>query len=170
MLHFSVSADIYIENKQVNTYLNMNKKLIRLTESDLHRIVKESVSRIISEMDEGKYTNNKPYFNGETDYINPRRNPTKDPKEIEKHNERVTNRKNQRIDPLARRQNSIDTAQEFGIEREDMPSTLERAIDNKHMDGFGDKSWKEYRNKLNRNRSGKDSRLGISQLMTQHGY
>jgi hypothetical protein len=34
------------ENKQ-NT--NMNKKLIRLTESDLHRIVKESVNRILDE-------------------------------------------------------------------------------------------------------------------------
>lgn len=28
----------------------MNKKLIRLTESDLHRIVKESVNGILSEM------------------------------------------------------------------------------------------------------------------------
>ena len=28
---------------------NMNKKLIRLTESDLHRIVKESVNRILRE-------------------------------------------------------------------------------------------------------------------------
>lgn len=30
----------------------MNKKLIRLTESDLHRIVKESVNRILKESDE----------------------------------------------------------------------------------------------------------------------
>ena len=29
----------------------MNKKLIRLTESDLHRIVKESVDKILSESD-----------------------------------------------------------------------------------------------------------------------
>lgn len=35
------------ENKQYNT--NMNKKLIRLTESDLHRIVKESVQKILKE-------------------------------------------------------------------------------------------------------------------------
>ena len=28
---------------------NMNKKLIRLTESDLHRIVKESVNRVLKE-------------------------------------------------------------------------------------------------------------------------
>ena len=32
-------------------YYNMNKKLIRLTESDLHRIVKESVNKILNEMD-----------------------------------------------------------------------------------------------------------------------
>ena len=37
------------ENKQYKTNRNMNKKLIRLTESDLHRIVKESVKRIIKE-------------------------------------------------------------------------------------------------------------------------
>lgn len=34
------------ENKQ---YYNMNKKLIRLTESDLHKIVKESVNKILME-------------------------------------------------------------------------------------------------------------------------
>jgi len=30
----------------------MNKKLIRLTEQDLHKIVKESVNRILNECDE----------------------------------------------------------------------------------------------------------------------
>lgn len=34
------------ENKQYN---NMNKKLIRLTEGDLHKIVKESVNRVLNE-------------------------------------------------------------------------------------------------------------------------
>lgn len=43
------------ENKQYNT--NMNKKLIRLTESDLHRIVKESVNRVITELDWRTYAN-----------------------------------------------------------------------------------------------------------------
>ncbi len=33
------------ENKQYKTYRNMNKKLIRLTEQDLHRIVKSSIRR-----------------------------------------------------------------------------------------------------------------------------
>ena len=33
----------------------MNKKLIRLTENDLHKIVKESVNRILLEQDEQEY-------------------------------------------------------------------------------------------------------------------
>ena len=41
------------ENKTRN---NMNKKLIRLTESDLHRIVKESVSKILKESNDFKPT------------------------------------------------------------------------------------------------------------------
>lgn len=35
--------------QQINCNTNMNKKLIRLTESDLHRIVKESVNRVLRE-------------------------------------------------------------------------------------------------------------------------
>jgi len=42
-------ADYVSENKQYKTNTNMNKKLIRLTESDLHKIVKESVKKIIKE-------------------------------------------------------------------------------------------------------------------------
>ena len=37
------------ENKQYNKNTNMNKKLIRLTESDLHKIVKEAVNKILTE-------------------------------------------------------------------------------------------------------------------------
>jgi hypothetical protein len=37
------------ENKQYNKNTNMNKKLIRLTESDLRRIVKESVNKVLNE-------------------------------------------------------------------------------------------------------------------------
>lgn len=39
--------------QQINCNTNMNKKLIRLTESDLHKIVKESVYRILSEARRG---------------------------------------------------------------------------------------------------------------------
>ena len=38
------------ENKRLNCNKNMNKKLIRLTESDLHRIVKESVNKVLNEV------------------------------------------------------------------------------------------------------------------------
>ena len=37
------------ENKQYKTITNMNKKLIRLTESDLHKIITESVKRVLKE-------------------------------------------------------------------------------------------------------------------------
>ena len=37
------------DNNKLNCNTNMNKKLIRLTESDLHRIVKKSVSKILKE-------------------------------------------------------------------------------------------------------------------------
>lgn len=39
----------YINNLGENKQYNMNKKLIRLTESDLHRIVKKSVNKILRE-------------------------------------------------------------------------------------------------------------------------
>ena len=39
-----------VNNQTLNCNRNMNKKLIRLTEQDLHRIVKESVNRIINEI------------------------------------------------------------------------------------------------------------------------
>lgn len=58
---------IKTENKQYN---NMNKKLIRLTESDLHRIVKESVEKILRESEPDLYdTLARP--NGELDMSNP---------------------------------------------------------------------------------------------------
>lgn len=51
-----------INNKQINCNINMktNKKTIRLTESDLKNIIKESVERILNE---GKVVNNKGIFN-----------------------------------------------------------------------------------------------------------
>jgi len=49
MTAFSVYYDIYCKNNELNTYYNMNKKLIRLTEGDLHNIVKESIKKILKE-------------------------------------------------------------------------------------------------------------------------
>ena len=65
---FCVSSDIYIENNRINIYLDMNKKLIRLTESDLHNIVKESVYRILKE--DGYSYNGIDYQQGLRDKIN----------------------------------------------------------------------------------------------------
>ena len=50
----------------------MNKKLIRLTESDLHRIVKESVKRIIreDEVSDDEYWENVAKKNAEHDFYN----------------------------------------------------------------------------------------------------
>ena len=45
--HFFANVDIYIRNKQYNRI--MIKKPIRLTEQDLHKIVKESVNKILNE-------------------------------------------------------------------------------------------------------------------------
>lgn len=45
-----LKPQVNVENKQYNTNRNMNRKLIRLTESDLHRIVKESVNRVLKEV------------------------------------------------------------------------------------------------------------------------
>lgn len=35
----------------------MNKKLIRLTESDLHKVIKESVNKVLTELDWKTYAN-----------------------------------------------------------------------------------------------------------------
>ena len=52
---YYVFRDIYYKIT-INTYYNMNK-IVRLTESDLHRIVKESVRRVLKEheIDYGEY-------------------------------------------------------------------------------------------------------------------
>ena len=48
-----------LENKVYNNNTKMNKKLIRLTESDLHRIVKESVNKVLNE---SEYDHNADYL------------------------------------------------------------------------------------------------------------
>ncbi len=101
----------------------MRKKLVRLTESDLHRIVKESVNRVLKEMEEGKITNNKPYFNASFDrkaskgqYAPDFMNTDKDPKAIEKHNERALQHYPDITghDELAARQKELNMSKETG--------------------------------------------------------
>lgn len=65
-----VEEPVEIDNNYKNESRHMNKKLIRLTESDLHRIVKESVNRILKE---AKYDyENQAYdekYDGENTYL-----------------------------------------------------------------------------------------------------
>ena len=121
----------------------MAKKLIRLTESDLHRIVKESVNRILNEMDEGKVVNNKPYFKsswsdgefqagpGVTAAV-----PEDDPIEAEKariHNERVPKNdpwKFKDSDPLAHRQKSIEYCKTHGCDPASVGNTVQSMVRN----------------------------------------
>ena len=52
---FFIQLTIYCY-KKISKYDNMsNKQLIRLTEGDLHRIVKESVNQILTELDHRTY-------------------------------------------------------------------------------------------------------------------
>ena len=62
----------------------MNKRLIRLTESDLHNIVKESVNKVLTELDWKTYMNaaDKSYERG------PMFQTYADPNEAPKRNER----------------------------------------------------------------------------------
>ena len=57
----------------------MNKKLVRLTESDLHKIVKESVNQVLTELDWKTYMNaaDKSYERGPMfqTYVNPNESP-----------------------------------------------------------------------------------------------
>lgn len=68
--------------KKINCNTNMNKKLIRLTESDLHRIVKESVNKIINEIGDtydgykmlGRLQNKKAYIDNDDNAVEQVRN------------------------------------------------------------------------------------------------
>ena len=56
-MEYGMPAD---ESREIsNESKNMNKKLIRLTEQDLHRIVKESVNKILKE---GDFGSEPPYY------------------------------------------------------------------------------------------------------------
>ena len=59
---YAVADELYRNNNQLNCNLNMNKKQIRLTESDLKQIVKESVGKILNEaMFNGDYISDEDY-------------------------------------------------------------------------------------------------------------
>ena len=47
----AIYASGWRENKEYKSNKNMKKQVIRLTEGDLHRIIKESVNNVLSELD-----------------------------------------------------------------------------------------------------------------------
>ena len=68
-----ISRNPINENKEYKTNINMAKKqVIRLTEGDLHRIIKESVNRILNEHDL-MFDDNNGYFNT-SEYMNSQQN------------------------------------------------------------------------------------------------
>lgn len=56
----SIPRDIY----NINIIYNMKKKLVRLTENDLHKIVRKSVNRILKEEFNDDYMEAKQIING----------------------------------------------------------------------------------------------------------
>lgn len=56
------------ENNQENIKVNMNKNRIRLTESQLHRVIKESVNKVLKEEEDNYYGGGLPdsYFNDDS--------------------------------------------------------------------------------------------------------
>ena len=83
----TIDRDMELQNK--NESKNMNKKLIRLTEQDLHRIVKESVNKILNlNSQPSEYMTNKRKRMGESkegyDYVMSVRNNPVFQKELKK--------------------------------------------------------------------------------------
>ena len=75
-----------VNNQTLNCNRNMNKKLIRLTESDLHRIVKESVNKALNKNNSVFY-DDRPSKITKVDRSNSSNKHTMSPEEIEKiHN------------------------------------------------------------------------------------
>jgi len=111
----------------------MSKKVIKMNESVLRSLIKESISRVISEMDEGKYSNNKPFFHGGIRDVKPgekafkHTNPGADEKALEKHNARVDKHLPDMMDSdkLKAREAQIKSSERGGMPRENFKDTLE---------------------------------------------
>ena len=111
----------------------MSKKVIKMNESALHSLIKESISKVISEMDEGKYSNNKPFFHGGVRDVKPgekafkHTNPGADEKALEKHNARMDKHLPDMMDSdkLKRREAQIRSSERGGMPRENFKDTLE---------------------------------------------
>lgn len=121
----------------------MAKRLIRLTEGDLHNIIKESVKRILRE---GKFDNNKPFFNGPSGKIGPGvhaykfANPDADASALDKHNERalkyfsdITGK-----DELDDRQNELEMSRETGMPPHMYADTIQGKLRSKRQGEYYD--------------------------------
>ena len=95
------------------------KKTIRLTESDLHRIVKESVNRIIRE---GKVVNHKPV---DFDKIRRDRGYDEVSKAQGKHISRKYGPQSKVHDKLGLRKTSLDLCKRIGFEPDEFDSTIQ---------------------------------------------
>lgn len=111
----------------------MSKRIVKMNESVLRSLIKESISRVISEMDEGKYSNNKPFFHGGIRDVKPgekafkHTNPDKDEDALEKHNARLDKHLPDMMDSdkLKAREAQIKSSKRGGMPRENFKDTLE---------------------------------------------
>ena len=114
----------------------------RLTEKDLHKIVKESVDRVVFEIQEGKIVNHKPYFKkpnypklmaqpGDTALA--RDNSEEERAKAAKHNSRAANQEytdglyhtDKGFDPLRAREAAVKRAKEKGYDLSDCSYTIQ---------------------------------------------
>lgn len=118
----------------------MSKKVIKMNESVLRSLIKESINKVISEMDEGKYSNNKPFFHGPVRDVKPGEkaykhlNPEKNEEALEKHNTRVDKHLPDIMNPddkLKAREAQIKSSERGGMPRENFKDTLEGELKNK---------------------------------------
>ena len=121
----------------------MSKKVIKMNESALHSLIKESIGRVISEMDEGKYSNNKPFFHGPVRDVKPGEkaykhlNPEKNEEALEKHNARLDKHLPDIMNPddeLKAREAQIKSSKRGGMPRENFKDTLEGKLKNKKQE------------------------------------
>lgn len=118
----------------------MSKKIIKMNESVLHSLIKESISKVLSEMDEGKYTNNKKFFNGGVGKVGPgshafkKTNPEADEKALEKHNARVDKHVPDIMSPdkLKARETQQETGKRSGMPLDSFPDTIQGKLKNKY--------------------------------------
>lgn len=132
------------DNKQINTEsksMNTNKKVVRLTESQLHNIIAESVSQILEAWDDEKMKRamSNPRYKKMLDKVDPR--------------------------TFARRVNGINAQ---GNRRSDNPKIMKnaaiRSFNNKYAKDIEDPK-QEYTNRLHMYSNGKDDEILMASIL-----